>query len=452
MSETNESTLLDSKGNPIEFNNPQLQVPEADRRGVALKILQHYTHDEPNEQFIAGLIHFAQKCTNNNIQISAEDPNVQSFCIGFGAENIINTALDENLPKAYALVIKFMTSPEYQENKDESFGITDEDIVKISEHFINAPEIQLSLGVCGVQAEIDSLLDGTSGKKITTYQANRIQEKFDDIADYLNAEQRAAGYYNISIIHRALLMEKDNYDPSENNAEKECLKKVLEYSSDYKKISYCVNRLGDDNSNLSAVKAAYRRSLAITEVPNDLYKIHNSLAQCYLQDYKPVIGYVTPDSPHKKQNEKLKKAEFHYKQAFKYAQKPEQLGILKNIAKLQLKQNRIDDWTKTETKLAMEFLRGEDRINALLEVAGRNKEFQPAYLEKALSETVKSRKINHDKKKILLSKINHFLRPLYTTQANKEGLKKLDEIMQKYASKQQGCPLDLYQRNKKHRN
>ena len=147
MSETNESTLLDSKGNPIEFNNPQLQVPEADRRGVALKILQHYTHDEPNEQFIAGLIHFAQKCTNNNIQISAEDPNVQSFCIGFGAENIINTALDENLPKAYALVIKFMTSPEYQENKDESFGITDEDIVKISEHFINAPEIQLSLGV-----------------------------------------------------------------------------------------------------------------------------------------------------------------------------------------------------------------------------------------------------------------------------------------------------------------
>ena len=80
------------------------------------------------------------------------------------------------------------------------------------------------------------------------------------------------------------------------------------------------------------------------------------------------------------------------------------------------------------------------------------KEFQPAYLEKALSETVKSRKINHDKKKILLSKINHFLRPLYTTQANKEGLKKLDEIMKKYASKQQGCPLDLYQRNKKQRN
>ena len=54
-------------------------------------------------------------------------------------------------------------------------------------------------------------------------------------------------------------------------------------------------------------------------------------------------------------------------------------------------------------------------------------------MERALEETIRSRKISKPHKKILLTKINYHLRTLYTKQGNQQKLQELDAVMNKYA-------------------
>ena len=100
----------------------------------------------------------------------------------------------------------------------------------------------------------------------------------------------------------------------------------------------------------------------------------------------------------------------------------------------------------------MQFLSGEERVSSLLEIASRNKDYQTEYLERALSETTRSRKIDTDKKKLLFNKIDHFLRPIYSANNNQKGLDNLDRLKSKYHSAPKGCPLLKYGANKKQRN
>ena len=307
------------------------------------------------------------------------------------------------------------------------------------------PELIIAQDICEVQGEIYTTLQGLSGKQVTSFQANRIQERFEDFTPYLAPEQIAAGYYNISIIHRALLAEKDIYKPSENNQEKECLYKIIENTSDYKRIHYCINRLGSDYSDRGAVRAAYRRALSHTQSPSDLYKINKALAECYIDEYKPTVGFVTKQE----ENDPLLKAELHYKEALRYAGQSEKTSLIKKVAQLQLKQRRIDDWTETETEFAMKFLTGEERVHALIKIASINKQYTKEYLEFALKQTVSSRKIIKAKKKTIVSKIDYYLRPIYQRENNEEKIKYLNEVLQKFNSiKTYGNPLQRYIKDK----
>ena len=423
--------LVDAYGKPLKHQF----APAADRAQIATKVYYYFSTQPEVQDFLTEILIKTvdtQISDAENLQISIDSQKFQKVCLDYAAESVINAALDEDLSKAYSMLLHFSDLPLYQNLNEEEPEVTDKELAELNVRLTNTPELVLAKDVCDIQSEIAGFLNGDCQKSITSFQANRIQEKFEDITPFLNFEQRAAGYYNISIIHRALLLEKNSEDINRNNAEKDCLKKVLEYTSDYKRINYCVNRLDDSFTDKGVIRAAYRRALKVTNMPNDLYKINVALAQCYLDDYRPRVGFKTSQQ-NTLETDKLEKAVYHYQEALRFAKKPERLGLLKNIAKLQLKPNKLQNWTETETLIAMKYLQAEERCHALMEVASRNKDLQREYLEQALNETIHSKKINKARKKILLQKISHHLRLIYTQNNDKENTQKLENILKTYA-------------------
>lgn len=445
MSDNENTQLVNAQGKPIK-SVAVARIPLASRENATQNILKYYINSPEKQEFIISMLPYGTINDNATVQFSANDETFQAACLTYGAQNIINKALDEDLTEAYSLLLHLTNLPEYK--PEEALAeLTTEDIDIIYNHYAMVPEMQNAVEMCRIQGDINRFLTGTSQKATTSYQVNLIEERFEDIADSLHFEQRAAGYYNISMMHRAILLENEHYDPDENSSEKECLKKVLEYTSDYKKINYCVNRLGDSFKDQSFIRAAYRRALSETDIPSDLYKINTALAQSYLKDYKPVAGFVTNAMRHDKNAEKLQRAEFYYKQSLPYAQKPEKINVLKNIAKLQQQQGNYEEWVQTKTYLALKYLKGEERVNTLLEIAGKSTDYKQDYLERALQETTSSRKIIKPQKTLLLNKIAHYLRPIYSAHNNIDGIKKLDKLTGNQNTPPSGklnCPLQKY--------
>lgn len=445
MSDNENTQLVNAQGKPIK-SVAVARIPLASRENATKNILKYYINSPEKQEFVVAMLPYGTVADGATIQFSVNDAVFQAACLTYGAQDIINKALDEDLTEAYDLLLHLADLPQYK--PDEALAeITTDDIDVIYNHYALAPEMQNAVEMCRIQGDITRFLTGTSPKATTSYQVNLIEERFEDIADSLHFEQRAAGYYNISMMHRAILLENEHYDPDENSSEKECLKKVLEYTSDYKKINYCVNRLGDSFKDQSFIRAAYRRALTETDVPSDLYKINTALAQSYLKDYKPIAGFVTNANLHDKNTEKLQRAELYYKQSLQYAQKPEKINVLKNIAKLQLQQCKYDEWMQTKTDLALKYLKGEERVNTLLEIAGKSTDFKQDYLERALQETASCRKIIKPQKTLLLNKIAHHLRPIYKAQNNIDGINNLDRLTgnQNITPPQKlNCPLQKY--------
>jgi hypothetical protein len=445
MSDNESTQLVNAEGKPIK-STATVRVPIVMREKAAHNVLKYYLNSPEKQEFVIAMLPYGNAADNMTVQFSVSDPTFQAACLTYGAQNIINKALDEDLTEAYDLLLHLADLPQYK--PDEALTeITSDDIDVIYNHYAMAPEMQNAVEMCRIQGDITRFLTGTSQKATTSYQVNLIEERFEDIADSLHFEQRAAGYYNISMMHRTILLENEHYDPDENSSEKECLKKVLEYTSDYKKINYCVNRLGDSFKDQSFIRAAYRRALTETDVPSDLYKINTALAQSYLKDYKPIAGFVTNANLHDKNTEKLQRAELYYKQSLQYAQKPEKINVLKNIAKLQLQQCKYDEWMQTKTDLALKYLKGEERVNTLLEIAGKSTDFKQDYLERALKETASSRKIIKPQKTLLLNKIAHHLRPIYKAQNNIDGINNLDKLTGNHNTtppQKLNCPLQKY--------
>ena len=439
---TNKVTLLGANGE--ELGRTPLKV--ASRAQIAFNAFQYHMNKEDNQGLLFALSQFTPVSEDGNMQISFEDETVQSFMLSYASSQIINEALDENINQACSLLLSYTDPQKFPD--DGTVEITEGLLEEVKNRHVNVPELQIAQEVLDVQTEIYTTLRGLSPKQITSFQANRTQERFEDLAQYLTNEQIAAGYYNISIIHRALLAEKDIYDPHKNNAEKECLYKVIENTSDYKRIHYCVNRLGPDYKDRGMVRAAYRRSLAKANSSTELYKINTALAECYLAEYSPKIGFSKSEAD----TEPLLKAEMHYIDALKCAQDSEKPALLKKIGNLQLQQNRIEDWTETETKLAMDVLNGEERVHTLLKIANKNPRLRTQYLEFSLKTTLSSRQIKKDKKRILVSKIDYYLRPIYEKEGNEEGLSMLNQTLEKYKSGQFiGNPLEKYMKSKKTR-
>ena len=100
---------------------------------------------------------------------------------------------------------------------------------------------------------------------------------------------------------------------------------------------------------------------------------------------------------------------------------------------------------------SMKYLKGEERVNTLLEIAGKTAEFKQDYLERALKETTSSRKILKPQKAVFLNKIAHHLRPIYRSQNNADGLAKLNKLTgnQNITPPQKlNCPLQKYSKHR----
>jgi len=438
-----ENAILNTDGTPVEVT----EITPASREQVAVAAHNIFMESPESETYMMLLVQHAidqgVDVTDGKLSLSVKDPMVQDFALGYASQKIIDNAVNENLTEAYSLLLRCTAMPKFLNKTNEGLILTDNDLTNLSVRFSSIPELTFAQKVCENQSEILSTLNGTSGKVVTSYHANRLQEKFEDIAEYLNFEQKAAGYYNVSLVHRLLLNEKNDYDPRKANSEKECLKKVLENTSDYKRIKYCLNRLGSDYSNHSGIRAAYRRALTATDVPTDLYKINYDLARSYLTDFKPSVGFLR----YEQEAEKLQRAEMYFADALEYAQDTEKLDILKNIAKLQSRQGKTAEWTATETQIAMEHLDGTARVHLLMKIAMKNANLKTPYLERALVETTSSKEIEKSKKANLVRELSGMLRTIYQKENNEAGLEKLARISSKYKNQDvPENPLDLYKR------
>lgn len=439
--------IVDKYGNKYTDIFKQEKLDTEAREKIALNIFSHMLNSEEKDQFVASAINYlggdsaALTVEDGKLRISMDDPDFQNFCILYATEKVITQVLDENLLDAYTLLAELTNAQKY--NNSEDISLDEDDLKELEKYYLNAPELILAKQVCDLQLEINQTMNGQSGKILTSYQANRIQEKFGDLVPYLNPEQRAAGYYNISIIHRALLAEKDIYDPQENNAEKECLKKVLEYTSDYKRISYCENRLKSSGKDQGLIRSAYRRALTAAEDEEDLFNINNALAECYVNDFKPIMGYRS--ELQEKENEKLLRAEMYYKQALEHAEGSTKLGVLKKIGKVQLRRGDIPAWTSTQTTLAMKFMEGEERCHALLDVARKSSKYAVQYLDRVIHEAEKSKKINKAAKSVLIHEAAQQLKNIYTMKNDQKALEELEERISKYMAKNvDENPLSLF--------
>lgn len=445
--EKSSKKILDRYGYDFEIDKLQ----PASRERVAANIFRHIINSEDRDNFVSGLSSYLYQTgkvnQDGNIEISIGDPEVLQYTIAYGMKKVIDHALDEDLDSAYKLLSEYTMSNKYT-NKTAT-GLTEDDLAELGEFFSQTAEMFIAKQLCDLQLEISATLQGKSDKVLTSYQANRMQEKFEELVPCLDFEQRAAGYYNLSIIHRALLGEKETYDPMEGNAEKECLKKVLEYTADYKRIGYCVNRLGPNKGHAGLVRAAYRRALTEAESDNDLYKINLALADCYVEDRQPVTGFRVENKFYE-EDEKLKRAIMYYSDALQYAPVPEQLNVLKKIAKQQRVLGDSSAWAETMTKMAMEHMTGEERCHTLMEVAHRIPSLKESYLDRVIYEAAKSKHISKNKKGVIIAGAEAILRPLYIKSDNQKGLSYLDKMMAKFAprSSVSDNPLVRYKRRK----
>lgn len=435
----------------IGYGVEQKELQPESREEIINHIFEFMMKDETRDVFLQTAVQFllqnGKELEDGKISFSLEDQDMQRFCVLYATQNVMDKALDENIDEAYALLAMYTAHPKFADIQKKT--LTQDDLTALEKYYEATPELKLAKQVCDINLEVSSTMHGQSEKVLTTFQANRIQEKFEELTPYLTFEQCAAGFYNISMIHRALLAEKDYYDPAENNAEKECLKKVLEYTTDYKRISYCANRLGPQYSNPGLIRAAYRRALTSAASENDCCKINQALAECYINDYHPRIGYKMNNQPDS-ELQKLERAEMYYVDALAFAQEPEKLNILKSIAKLQKRQNKLDQWTVTMTTMAMDLMSGEERCHTLMEVANKQNDLKAEFLDRVIYEADRSKEIDKSRKAILINKASTLLRPIYNQQQDEKGLDYLNKMSAKYNKVQQSIsnPLTLYKKRK----
>ncbi len=422
--------ILDVDGNEYK----EKLMPES-REKIAKNIFLKTISGEDANQFLMAAAQFLMlqgkvPDANGHLSVSIEDEDMQNFSIQYGTEKVMDQALDENIAGAYLLLLRYANSI-YEKNDD--IDELDEKYVRdLEKYFAATPELQLAKQICDIQSEINLTMSGQQGKSLTSFQANRIQEKFEEISPYLNNEQCAAGYYRLSIIHRVLLGEKDIYNPEENNAEKECLKKVLTYTSDHNRIDYCVNRLGTSYPSQGLVRAAYRRALSQAGTLQDLYKINMALANCYVSDYRPQIGFNYDASGESNKYRKLERAEYYYSNAFEAAPVPERINVLKRLANVQFQQNKIEAWTRTKTIMAMEYMEGEERCHTLMDIAKRNKNLRIQYLERVVQEAVRAKGMGKDKRSDIILDAANMLHKIYEKNHDEDQIKKMEAVVQKY--------------------
>lgn len=219
----------------------------------------------------------------------------------------------------------------------------------------------------------------------SSYKANQLKEKLENTNIIFSDEEKAKLYFISSKLYRKLNVQNkyfnDNYVDTQ---EKDCLDKVLSLTSDYKLISYCQNRLGENNSDKKVIRA-YKKALTKKQTRNNSYKINNELANIYFQQSKK-IGYLTTNSDKAySSNQAIK----YYMEAYRYAQKEDRLPLLKKMTDVYLMTGKKQEWKNVKEVIAMKFLKGQARCAMLNSIGDKTDDI--TFYFRAIEECKKSK-------------------------------------------------------------
>lgn len=294
-------------------------------------------------------------------------------------------------------------------------------------------DLALSIDFLGAiySAEVYAQSEPTS---FSSYDADEVKHKINTYEDMLTPEQKAKANY---IASKMFYLQNATTKISAEGSEKECLDKVLQFTSDYKLIAYADSRL--DKTAAKSVRRAYQRALKSAKDKTAKYHINLALGNIYSQDTNQV-GFTYPQSEKVKAGEKSVKFFLH---AYRYAPKEERLAIMKKLAEVQMNMGNLSDWKQTKINIALKFLKNEDRFNALNAVAAK---LDDAELFNKSAELCKQSKMPESRKLDMLEKTyTQMARFLKSPEKKKEALGHLGEVKKQ---KQDVLARTLVQKNK----
>ncbi len=227
----------------------------------------------------------------------------------------------------------------------------------------------------------------------TVYTAETINSEFENFEPDLSEEQQAKMYYLASRLFRKANFVPGCYtEPAPGTGEIDCLKKVLDKTSDTKLIACCrTNRFKIETFGDKALISAYKRALLNESNPYRRYKINTQIGSIYQERVKK--HKISLQGHNSEDIKNLRKAELCYLAAKEEAPESERLNALKKIAELQKLLGNKARWAETKEEMAYtpQFT-PTDKCQALISLAVAMKdEAGFVYMEKALKEIKKSK-------------------------------------------------------------
>ncbi len=334
-------------------------------------------------------------CVAQNEELSLKIIAQSNAILGATVHKIQDLALDNRITDAQNILLnlsKFSEDDQRYIAAVEGENAPYELPKYIKSRFTNIDEINSLISfVEAIEAAHTAANAQTTG--FTIYTAETINSEFENFEPDLTQEQQAKMYYLASRLFRKANFVPGCYtEPAPGTGEIDCLKKVLNKTSDTKLIACCrTNRFKTSTFGDKALIAAYKRALQNENSSYRRYKINTQIGDLYqerINNHKISLqGHTSEDIKN------LRKAELCYLAAKEEAPESERLNALKKIAELQKLLGNKTRWAETKEEMAYtpQFT-PTDRCQALIRLAVAMKdEAGFVYMEKALKEIKKAK-------------------------------------------------------------
>lgn len=313
-------------------------------------------------------------------------------------ERVILTTLDEKTGAAYELLQEacFFSEDDLQYIQAVEGENADTNMFEyVKKRLENVEDLKPTLQFVEAVNDAELYLI-TDVANFNSYKANVLIESMENSSKkLLDDEGLSVIDFISSKLYRKLTAQSEIYRGNEvSKEESSYLQKVLEKTGDYRLISYCQNRLPNEQNQKNVIRA-YQRALRRKQSPQNLYKINAALADLYLNRVK-MVGFYTENSDKYRYG---KKAIDYLSGAYKYADKSGKKNALKKMAFVYMKFDNVEEWKQIKEAIAMKFLEKDERCDALIAIADRTKDL--SFYHKAIEQAQKLKMSQYKKADIM---------------------------------------------------
>lgn len=351
-------------------------------------------------------------------------------------QEIINFALDGKKEISYGLLFQicdFSTSEKQYIALNKTAEQIQEALPEFMElRFSNLPYLTQVIGFIDHADKIHKGRErGTIG--LPMMEAQELYQEAQTYENILKPEQQAKMYYLQSeVFRKSNIMPNSFGEGPACESELQCLLKALVNSNDLKIVTCCHDRLKSQaknvnssvfKSNANNLIAAYKRVLAKTKAPDELYRANKKLASLYWDKTEPKQLSKNLDA---KDRANLRWSAYYLKQAYENAQKNNCISTLNDMLKIYTMLNN-QQMIFNIKKERLNYLPTQDKINASIDLAT---EMPDKFSSKEIEEiwgSLKKAKLSDESKYILGQK---YVESLPRLTKDKEYIHRVEQELQ----------------------